>query len=489
MSSESTRTHYQATFAVLAVGVGAYGLLQSLVIPVLPTIQAGLHTSQNTVTWVLTAYLLSASIFTPIMGRLGDMFGKERFLVLALAALTVGALLSALSTSVLLMLVGRVIQGVGGGVLPLSFGLIRDEFPQEKVSGAIGFMAALVAAGAGLGIVLAGPIVDALDYHWLFWIPMVVLGVSAVAAHLVVPESRVRTPGKLSWPAVVLLSGWLVALILGISEAPTWGWGSGKVIGLFVLGVVLAVVWVTVESRSSQPLIDMDMMRVPAVWTTNLVAFLLGVGMYAVYAFLPEFLQTKPSAGYGFGLSITESGLVLLPSSVFMFFLGLWSGRASKRYGAKAVMVVGLAASIISFVILTVAHGAEWEILVAVAVQGVSLGLAFSSMSALVVQAVPPEQTGVASGMNANIRTIGGSIGSAVMSSIVTGSAIHGGLPRESGYTHGFALLVVASAAATVAGILVPRTFRQQESPLEPVVQHAELGMVPGGVLAGDGSE
>src|SRR6202453_3012054 len=134
---EPKRTHYQVTFAVLATAVGAYALLQSLVIPVLPTTHAGLHTSQNTVTWVLTAYLLSASIFTPIMGRLGDMWGKERMLVAALIALTLGSVLAALTGSIVIMIVARVIQGIGGGVLPLAFGIIRDEFPVEKVAGAV----------------------------------------------------------------------------------------------------------------------------------------------------------------------------------------------------------------------------------------------------------------------------------------------------------------------------------------------------------------
>src|SRR5450432_465628 len=163
MTTARARSNYRATFIVLATAVGGYALLQSLVIPVLPTIQAGLHTSQNAVTWVLTAYLLSASIFTPIMGRLGDMRGKERMLVVAMVALTVGSVLAAVAGSMTVMIVARVIQGVGGGVLPLSFGIIRDEFPKQKVAGAVGVIAALAAAGAGLGIVLAGPVVEALD--------------------------------------------------------------------------------------------------------------------------------------------------------------------------------------------------------------------------------------------------------------------------------------------------------------------------------------
>jgi EmrB/QacA subfamily drug resistance transporter len=484
------RTHYQATFAVLATAVAAYALLQSLVIPVLPTIQAGLHTSQNTVTWVLTAYLLSASIFTPIMGRLGDMHGKERFLVIALVALAVGSLLSALAGSVTVMLVGRVIQGIGGGVLPLAFGIIRDEFPRDKVPGAVGVIAALAAAGAGLGIVLAGPIVNALDYHWLFWIPMIMLAAAAIAAKVVVPESPIRVPGRLSWSAAVLLSGWLVALLVPISEASLWGWGSARVVGLLVLAVVLAVAWVVLESRSSHPLIDMRMMRIPAVWTTNLVALLFGVGMYATFAFLPEFLQTAPSAGYGFGVSITQSGLILLPASAAMFALGIASGRLSKRYGAKAVLVGGALISIVTFVLLTVAHAHQWEIVLAMIVEGVGFGLAYAAMSNLIVAGVPPEQTGVASGMNANIRTIGGSIGAAVMSSIVTSSAHGGGLPTESGYTHGFALLTLATVAAAGAAMLVPGTVRGVSRALsDRDLPHAELGLLAAGTLVGDQSE
>ena len=159
------------TFAVLAAGVAAYALLQSLVIPVLTTVQHELHTTQDAVTWVLTAYLLSASICTPILGRVGDMIGKERVFVVTLGALAAGSLLAAIAPSIAVMIVARVIQGVGGGMVPVAFGIIRDEFPAEKVAGAVGSLAALTAVGGGLGIVLAGPIDEALNYHWLFWLP------------------------------------------------------------------------------------------------------------------------------------------------------------------------------------------------------------------------------------------------------------------------------------------------------------------------------
>ena len=327
------RRHHNVTFSVLILGVAAYALLQSMVIPVLPTIQHQLHTSQDTVTWVVTAYLLSASVFTPLLGRIGDAVGKERMLVVTLLGLAVGSLLAALAGSITLMIVARVVQGIGGGVLPVAFGIVRDEFPTQKVNGAIGNLAALTAVGGGLGLVLAGPIVDGLGYHWLFWVPLIMVSAAALAAYLLVPPSPVRTSGRVSWGAATLLSAWLIALLLAVSEGPVWGWLSPKVLALLAGSVVLAAGWVAVEARSAHPLVDMRMMRIPTVWTTNLVAFLFGVTIYGVMTFLPQFVQTPSTAGYGFAATVTGSGLFLLPLTVTMFGGGLVSGGLAGRFG------------------------------------------------------------------------------------------------------------------------------------------------------------
>ncbi|CAN5190774.1 MFS transporter [soil metagenome] len=491
MPRTARRSHYQLTYAVLAVSVSAFALLQFLVTPVLSEIQTDLHTDQTTVTWVLTAYLLSASVFTPIVGRIGDKVGKERMLVVALGALSVGSLIAALATSIEPMIVARVIQGVGGGVLPLAFGIIRDEFPEQKVPGAVGTIASLAAVGAGAGLVLAGPIVSAFNYHWLFWFPMIVTALAAVAALVYVPASPVRTAGKISVLPAVLLSAWLVALLLGLSEGQRWGWASGRILGLFAAAIVLAVAWVLVEQHAESPLIDMQMMRLPAVWTTNLVALLVGFGMYASFGFLPQFSQTPHElAGYGFGASITESGLILLPSSVTMFFVGMYSARFARRIGAKNVVVIGALIAAVAMGMVAFAHDHRWELYVANAVMGTGIGLIFACLSNLIVAAVPPEQTGVASGMNANIRTVGGSIGAAVMATIVTANVFPNGLPHESGYTHGFIALMVAMLLTAAVALLIPsvkRTVIEEHLIGEP--EHAELGILAGGTLVGDKSE
>jgi EmrB/QacA subfamily drug resistance transporter len=487
MAATDRRTDYRVTFLVLCAGVSSFSLLQSMVNPVLPTIEAALHTDQATVTWVLTAYLLSASVFTPIVGRVGDKVGKERMLVVALGALAVGSLLAALAPTIGVLIAARAIQGVGGGVLPLTFGIVRDEFPREKVAGAVGTSAALLAVGGGIGLVLAGPIVDALSYHWLFWLPMIMTTLAALAAHFVVPESPERTPGRINVSSAFLLSTWLVTLLLAVSQGHSWGWGSPITVGLFAATVVVLPIWVWAETRSDSPLIDMRMMRIPTVWTVNLVALLFGMGMYSMFAFLPQFLQTPDDVtGYGFGASVTESGLLLLPQTVATFLAGLLSGRLAARFGSKPVLVFGAGLTSLATLGLVLFHDEIWQVLIETTALGLAFGLAFAALSNLIVDAVPQSQTGVASGMNANIRTVGGALGSAVLASVITANARPDGLPVEAGYTHGFTLLVITSGLAALVAALVPVvkarthvTAIQARDEAEREVEHLPGTLVP----------
>jgi EmrB/QacA subfamily drug resistance transporter len=442
--------------AVLALGGGAYAMLQSLVVPALPTLQHDLNTTPTGVTWIFTAYLLAASVATPIAGRLGDMFGKKRTLVVVLAGLGGGTLLAALATTLPVMIGARAIQGLGGAIFPLAFGIVRDEFPRERVAGGIALISGLLGVGGGLGIILAGPILAHLDYHWLFWIPFGVIVLTVIATVLIIPESPLRAPGNVNWAGAVLLSLWMICLLVSISEAPSWGWLSARTLGLLGAAAVLAIAWVRVETRSSSPLVDITMMRLRGVWTTNLAGFLLGFGMYSSFVLIPQFVQTPDASGYGFGSSVTEAGLFLVPTTIAMIIASPLGGRLSGRFGSKVPLVLGSSITLMAYILLAVAHSAHWQIYLASLLLGTGIGFAFASMSNLIVEAVRPDQTGVATGMNAVMRTIGGAVGGQVAASILAASLLADGVPKEQGYTLSFTIMAVALAAGVAASIAVP---------------------------------
>jgi MFS family permease len=465
----SSRTSPRVVMTVLAVATGSFAMLQSMLTPVLPTIQHELATDATSVTWVLTAWLLSAAVATPLLGRVGDMVGKERTLVFALVAVAVGLLIAALAPNLPVLLVGRVVQGLGGAVFPLSFGILRDELPAARLAPAVGAVSAVIAGGGGLGMVLAGPIESTLGWRWLFWIPLVVVAATALLARRYVPESPTRTPGRVNGVAAVLLAGWLVALLVPLSMATSWGWAAPRTLGLLALAAVGLAAWGAVELRSASPLIDMRMMRLPAVWTTNLVALLFGAQMFGVYAFLPQFVQVPASTGYGFGDSVTVAGLLMVPLLLTMSVAGAVSGRISRVLGFKPQLVLASGIGAVGSAALALFHAAPAQVALAGALLGIGFGLAYSAMTSLIVQNVPARQTGAASGMNVNIRTIGGALGTAVVSSVVTASAGPAGLPAESGFTTAFWALAGASVLAALLALLVPAARRRPDRP-EPVV-------------------
>jgi EmrB/QacA subfamily drug resistance transporter len=450
------------TLAVLALTSFVYAVLQSLVLPAIPSIAHAIHTSEASATWLLTAYLLTAAVATPIAGRLGDIYGKERVLFWTLVTLVIGTALSALANSILLLDVARGLQGTAGGIFPLAFGIVRDEFPRERVAGGIGFLSAILGVGGGAGILLAGPIVEHLNFHWLFWIPLPVIVIATVMTYFFVPESPVRTPAKINWTAAVLMGVGIAAVLLAISEAITWGWGSPKTLGLAAGGLVVCAAWIAWELRSEVPLVDMSMMRLRAVWTTNLAATLLGGGMYATFIIVPQFVQEPRSTGYGFGASVIGSSLYLLPTTLMMLVMSLQAGRLAHRFGSKRSLVAGTIGTAAGFVVLVVAHSQPWPIYVAMGLLGFGIGLAFAALGNLIVEAVPATQTGVASGMNTVVRLLGGAFGTEIAATFIADNSRRG-VPLLAGFNLAFGMCLAFLLVAIVAAAVIPGHTPAQE--------------------------
>jgi EmrB/QacA subfamily drug resistance transporter len=457
--------HTRVVFIALVLAGMAYALSQTVVAPALPELQRNFHATPSSIAWVLTAYLLAACVATPILGKLGDLFGRAQVLTVVLLVFAVGSAICALAGSLGLLVAGRVVQGVGGGIFPLAFGIIRDTFPRERVATAIGGISATFGVGGGVGLVIAGLIVDALGVSWLFWLGLMALP----AAYFIwkdVPRGETRAGAKVDWAGAAVLSAALTALLIGLSQANAWGWGSLRVLGLILAGIVLAGVLVWLELRVDQPLVDMRILRRRPVLMTNITAVLVGFSMFASFLLIPQLAQTPQRFGYGFGATVTGAGALMLPTTMVMLISGPFAGRLASRFSPRLPLVLGAAAIALGFVVYTLAHGSIWEIAIGGAILGVGIGFAFASMPNLIVEAVPPDEVGIATGINTIMRTLGGALGAELVASLLSGETIgRSAIPSEAAYTNAFIAAAVAAGLAIVCALAIPETRRRRREP------------------------
>ena len=460
-AAKAPRSRGTAIILYLSLGGLSFAVLQSLVAPALGTIGKDLGVSTSDASWVLTAYLLSASVLTPILGRLGDMVGKRKILIVVLSLLLAGTLLAALAPNLGVLVVARVLQGAAGAVMPLSIGIVRDELPKERVSVTIGLLSAIFGIGAGVGIVAAGPIVESLSWHWLFWLPAILVAIALLGAIFGMPESPVRTPGRLDLLGTGILSTGLVALLLAISEGQNWGWGDAKTVGLLILGAAALVAFVLVELRVAEPLIDVRLFRHRGVWTAHIVALAFGFAMFGTFILVPTLLQLPTVLGYGFGKSVSQAGLYLLPTVVAMVISGVIAGALIRKIGPKIPMILGGVAVAFAFLIPALGHSAEWQILVSGVLTGIGIGMALAATSNAIVESVPAAQTGEAISANTVIRTVGSSIGTAVIAALLSSNVTAQGAPTDTAFTIGFWASAGVGVLAIIAALIAP-SLRQR---------------------------
>jgi EmrB/QacA subfamily drug resistance transporter len=464
---------------ILSAGALAFALAQTTLIPTLGSLTRELHTDASGIAWVLTAYLISAAVATPVMGRLGDMFGKRRLFVISLLIFAGGNVVSALGSTLEIVVAGRVLQGIGGGIFPLAIGIVRDEFPHERVPGSIGLLSALAGIGGGLGLIAGGLLSDHLSYHWIFWLAAALAGLAALAAAVFVPESPIRTPGRVDLRGAVVLAAGLVPPLVAISRANDWGWGSARTLGLIALGVVILAGFVALERRTTQPLADIDALKQPPVLMTNIATLLVGFGMFGSFILIPQLAEAPEATGYGFGLDATGAGLLLLPGSLMMLVAGPLSGALGARFGSKFPLAIGCGLAAAGLWLLGIEHGSEGVVLVWAIVMFAGVGLAFSAMPNLIVQAVPPTQTGEAIGFNALVRSVGASLGTQISAAVLAGSVVAGSpLPTDSGYSNAFFLGGVVALLAGVVALAIPKP--QGPRPVQAPVQGEEAPALVG---------
>jgi EmrB/QacA subfamily drug resistance transporter len=454
-ASHNDRPHTTRTLLILGVAALAFALAQTTLVPALPELMRALDTDESGVSWTLTGYLVAAAVFTPLVGRLGDMYGKRRMLVISLLAFSAGSVVAAVSASLWIVVSGRVVQGIGGGIFPLCFAIIRDEFPRDRVARGVGLLSAIAGMGGGFGLVLGGVLVDQVSYHAIFWLGAVMGLGAAAATQLLVPESPIRTPARLDVRGAVMLAVGLVLPLIAISQAHDVGWGSARTLGLIGAGLAVLAFWVWLERRTRQPLADVVLLTRPPVLITNLTTLLVGFGMFGAFILIPTLAQAPTETGYGFGLDATHAGLILLPGSIAMLALGPLSGIVGSRVGNKVPLAIGAFLTAAGLALLAVTHESQAEVVLFSLVMSSGIGFAFAAMPNLIIEAVPPAQTGEATGFNALVRSVGSSLGSQVAATVIAASAV-AGIPTDAGFTDAFAISAIVAACAGVAACLIP---------------------------------
>jgi EmrB/QacA subfamily drug resistance transporter len=446
--------------AVLAFGGIVVSLMQTLVIPIVPELPQLLNAPASDTAWAVTATLLAAAVAVPMMGRLGDMYGKRRMLLMSLVLLVAGSVTAALSDSLVPMIVGRVLQGMAGGVIPLGISIMRDELPAERLGSATAMMSASLGVGAALGLPAAALIADNFDWHVLFWSSAAMGAVSLLLVLLLVPESKVRTGGRFDLVGGLGMAAGLVCLLLAISKGGDWGWGSGTILGLFATAVVVLLVWGWWELRTEQPLVDLRTTARRQVLFTNLASIALGFGMFAMSLVLPQLLQLPEATGYGLGKSLLTAGLVMAPSGLVMMVIAPVSAALSKARGPKVSLMLGALIVAAGYGLQILLMDEVWQFVLVSCVIGSGIGFTYGAMPALIMGAVPPSQTGAANSLNTLMRSIGTSVASAVAGVILAQMTTDLGsvsLPSENGFR---TVLAIGGGAALLAFVLagfIPR--------------------------------
>jgi MFS family permease len=449
-----------AVVAVLALAGITVSLMQTLVIPIVPELPGYLHASPSDAAWAVTATLLAAAVATPVAGRLGDMFGKRRLLLVSLALLVAGSAVCALSDRLVPMIVGRALQGLAAAVVPLGISIMRDELPPRRLAGATALMSASLGVGGALGLPAAAFIADHYDWHVLFWTSA---SLGAVAAALVlglVPESGVRTGGRFDLAGALGMAVGLVSLLLAVSKGADWGWDSGTTLGLLALAVVVLVGWGFFELRTAQPLVDLRTTARRQVLFTNLASIAFGFSMFAMALVLPQLLQLPVQTGYGLGRSMLTAGLVMAPQGLVMMATAPVSALVTKTRGPKTTLMTGAVIVAAGYALGIVLMSEIWHLVLVSCVIGAGVGFAYGAMPALIMGAVPASETAAANSLNTLMRSIGTSVASAVAGVILAQMTISLGghaLPSEDGFKAVMALGAGAAALAFLLAAFLPR--------------------------------
>ncbi len=470
-STSGTPVRANAVVAVLAFAGIVAALMQTLVLPLIGQLPELLDTTASNASWVITATLLAAAVATPVSGRLGDLYGKRRVMLFCAALLIVGSLVCALCSSLVLVVLGRAIQGAAMGLVPLGISAMRDLLPPEKLGSSIALMSASMGIGGALGLPAAAAVAEHASWHVLFWAATAMAAMIWVLIYQFIPATPVTASGRFDPIGAVGLGAGLVALLLGVSKGADWGWGSASTIGCLLGAVVILLAWGWHQLRSKDPLVDLRVTARPVVLLTNVASLVIGFAMYASMLIIPQLLQLPTETGYGLGQDMLHMGLWMLPGGVTMMLVASLGAKISAARGPKITLILGAMTIAAGYLAAVLLMGSTWGLLVAICVINAGVGFAYGAMPALIMGSVPVSETASANSFNSLMRSLGTSISAAVIGVVLAQMTTDFGgtaLPSQGGFQTGLLLGAgVALLAAAIAAFIPTRASLAAEENID----------------------
>ncbi|MEU8703819.1 MFS transporter [Streptomyces sp. NPDC048565] len=447
-SAPAAADHPRFAVGVLAFCGVVVAIMQTIVVPLLPHIPELTGATPAAASWLVTVTLLTGAVFTPVLGRVGDMYGKRRVLVASLGVLVVGSVLCAVSSHIGVLIAGRALQGAAIAVVPLGISILRDELPPERVLSAVALMSSTLGIGAAVGLPVAAVVIENFEWHAMFWVSAVIGLLDIVLVFRWVPESPFRSRGRFDALGALGLTGALVCLLLAVTQGGGWGWTSARTLGLFAAAVVIGLVWGAYELRVRTPMVDLRVSARPAVLLTNIAALLIGFAFYANSLVTGQMVQEPKATGYGLGASLIVSGLCLLPSGVAMVALSPVSARISAKHGPKTSLALAAVIIAIGYVVRYFTSHTLWTIIAGATVVAAGTAIAYSALPALVMRGVPVSETGAANGLNTLMRSVGQAFCSATVAAVLANMTfLAAGRPAPTLGAYQLVFLIAAGAA------------------------------------------
>jgi MFS family permease len=413
--------------------------------------------------WVITGFMLVATISAAICGRLGDIFGRRRVLLIVMAVASVGSVISAAAPNLFWVVVGRSIQGVAGAILPLCYGLVRENFPDIRVGVNIGIISATASGGAMIGVLLGGVLVDTTGWRMIFVFSALLAVAAIIAVSMLVPKGRQGVGDPVDWVGAILFTIGLGTLLYSLGLGESHGWGGSEQLSFVAVGLVALIIWTWWELRVSHPMIDVRLMLDRQIGLTLLAMVFAAVGAMNINQIVLVMLQQPVGTDVGLGVSATEAGVLHMPQGILGVIASPLVGWYAARKGGRSGMILATAVISAAWIGMVVNHASIPIMVLWMSMSGFGVGALMAAVPNLIVEVAPAERTSEATGLAQIVRKIGMTCGAQLVAISLATSTVRAGsgaFPDASAYALSYGWVAIACFTAFLLSLLIPRRKR-----------------------------